>query len=432
MYYNLVMLTSPLLAITLYYLNQSFYEEKRCERKIELLSYMIYSIFVAATTLAIPKQTVYLSLNIGAILCLSYIYKMFWWKRIIYSLVPYFLNASLELLQMGLVTLWIEGKLVDPEVYFIVGLISYRVVLVAISILIAKYHKHLSKNHKISQKYYIFTIINLLGTFLLFQLGASYEVEGYPYWILSSIILLATNVGVFLMYEQIHNMYAQRIRQTVLETQIEAYKNQNQITDIANRKIQSIKHDMKNHLLALDVLAKEKKTKEIDFYIQRILKEMPEPRELALSGNYSVDSILNHKLAEVTEDVVLDVDLQIPKTMAIMEYDMTVILGNLLDNARDALFMQKDGEKVLKLKMKIAKENLLLFIDNTYNGEVRIQDGRIATTNPEKNEESRSFGWGIQNVETVLKKYNGSMKIDYDSQVFRVMILIPLNESNYI
>ena len=100
-------------------------------------------------------------------------------------------------------------------------------------------------------------------------------------------------------------------------------------------------------------------------------------------------------------------------------FDLTIILGNLLDNAIYAA-SRVETDPYVDVKVKYDKGRLLLQVYNPFEGEIIEEEGKLLTTKEDK----ERHGIGLINIEKVLKKYDGTMDIDYEDNVFSVTILM--------
>lgn len=62
-------------------------------------------------------------------------------------------------------------------------------------------------------------------------------------------------------------------------------------------------------------------------------------------------------------------DLSIPMEMPFRGADISLIMGNLLENAVEGAG-RAEGRKYIRLKMKYDKNNLLITIENSYRGKL--------------------------------------------------------------
>ena len=68
--------------------------------------------------------------------------------------------------------------------------------------------------------------------------------------------------------------------------------------------------------------------------------------------------------------------------------------------------------------MKYIKGRLIITIDNSYNGILNKKEGEFFTTNIDK----ENHGIGLQNVKSVLEKYNGNIDFEYDNYNFHTIV----------
>jgi sensor histidine kinase regulating citrate/malate metabolism len=143
-------------------------------------------------------------------------------------------------------------------------------------------------------------------------------------------------------------------------------------------------------------------------------------RQYAYTENIDIDSILNFKIqAAEQQNIKIALDLSIPEKMCIPSFDVAIILGNLLDNAIEAV-AELEKEREIKTKLNYDKGRLIILVENPYQGE-RIKEGnRYLTTNKEPSK----HGLGLKNVKSVLQKYDGTMDITQQKEVFSVSLLL--------
>ena len=109
-------------------------------------------------------------------------------------------------------------------------------------------------------------------------------------------------------------------------------------------------------------------------------------------------------------------------TIGIEDEDIVVILWNLLSNAIEAC-EKYSGKKVIKLKFIKERDDIIISVKNTYNGELEIRDGEIQTS---KLYDSDEHGIGIKNIIAVIEKYQGSYAIQNDKEEFYFSIMLPV------
>lgn len=91
--------------------------------------------------------------------------------------------------------------------------------------------------------------------------------------------------------------------------------------------------------------------------------------------------------------------------------DITTILGNLLDNAIEACVIYGENSQI---QVKVLLGNTLFFAIRNTCKPVKIIGEYIPTTKPN----AQLHGFGLENVKTLLRKYNGEYAMEYDEGWF--------------
>ena len=107
--------------------------------------------------------------------------------------------------------------------------------------------------------------------------------------------------------------------------------------------------------------------------------------------------------------------------------DMSVLLGNVLDNAIEAN-NNTVAEKYVKIYMAYDKNTLIIAVINSYDGTLlRDKTGKILTRKSDQN----AHGFGLVSVERIVRKYHGSMVIEETSEEFKIKLILVDDENNY-
>ena len=96
---------------------------------------------------------------------------------------------------------------------------------------------------------------------------------------------------------------------------------------------------------------------------------------------------------------------------------MTVVLGNLLDNAIRAV--KETDRKKLQITMRYNKGRLILQIENAYKNIIKSK-GKLQTTKKEK----QGHGIGLESVREVVERYDGIIQIDCKDNMFVVTAIL--------
>ncbi len=302
-----------------------------------------------------------------------------------------------------------------------IAIIISRLIAFITAYLVSRYTISRKNSFPIPKTYYIGLLMVMLGSLYLYINSLDQQYLSLLDVSISSAALIIINITIVLVDEKIYHALLTLAEKKLLKQQNSAYEQQAEIIGQSTKTINAIKHDMKNHLLLLEQM--QANNKDLSPYIQQVITSMDIDSYLVQSHNFIIDSIVNFKLLPLKkQEIPISIDITIPTELNIAAYDLTVIIGNLLDNAITAL--EKATDKRLDLIITLDKANLLILVDNSYDGQL-LKDGKYfkTTKKPKQN-----HGLGLANIEKSLAKYNGEMIIDYTKTIFSVSVIIPVKQ----
>lgn len=194
----------------------------------------------------------------------------------------------------------------------------------------------------------------------------------------------------------------------------------------SERQLCALRHDMKNHLAILRAYAALGQMEKLEQYLARLGQPLTRSG-FVHTGNLEIDSILNYKLDQAERaGARLELDVRLPEGFSADMFDLTIILGNLLDNALEGL--KKSRAKELFLYLTVDRGVLSLKIVNSYDGVVLRPD----TSNDSvyrSRKQGKGHGLGLPSVRRMVDKYHGELHIDSAERMFSVEAVLYLNGS---
>lgn len=236
--------------------------------------------------------------------------------------------------------------------------------------------------------------------------------------ILALCILIVTDIAIFYIYEKLLDDYVKIKEEKMHRLQLAMYQNQLNLMQNANDSYRSMRHNMKQHLSMLTAyLQNNEKDKALD-YLSQINGSISGDKYID-TGNKDVDCIFNYIIGEVIENGgSVMTDIKVPEEMPVDNFDLNVILSNLLLNACEAV--RKCDKKEIYAAMRYDRGVLKISIQNTYNGVLKQKGDELLSTKQEK----EGHGIGSQSVRETVEKYGGMMKINHTEDKFKVDILL--------
>lgn len=237
-----------------------------------------------------------------------------------------------------------------------------------------------------------------------------------------SIGLVFINYFVFMICD--HVLYNQSIeKQTrLLQQQISYYENQYQLAETAQKDTLRFRHDFKNILIGVQAELEAGKVAKGQDTIKMLLDNFNFSKGIVNSGNLSLDSILNYKQQRAAqENIPFYFDLRLPADIILDSTVISVIMGNILDNAIEACKRLKDRTPYVKIQIHYQNESLFIHIENPYSGSIRTDfTGRIHSVKTDH----KKHGIGLESVQDMVEKNYGLMNISYKEGIFLTEIAL--------
>ncbi len=411
--------TNTIFTFSIYKLFHTFFNEDIYDRKIEKFSYLLYFILSSALIFITKIPLILLIFTISSLFIISLNYKSSLQKKIIISSLIYAILFVIEIV-VSVSIGFIEISAVDNSTFnSVIGLILIRTTTMIIVFLLNRCKSSTRKDYSIPKIYYLAFIVILFGTLYLFITSLENDRLTIHNVIVSGTILIMVNVTMIIIDEKIYDLMITTNEKNIFKQQNIAYENQAELINQSNESLKTFRHDMKNHFIMLNEMYKNNKQDEIETYIGKILVEI-DVKGFSQSNNFVIDSIINFKLRKLQDtNTKINIDVNVPQTINILAYDITVILGNLLDNAITAVL--KSENKKLDLRISCSMGNLIILIDNFFDGNLIIENGKFKTTKSF----TANHGIGLTSIEKSLENYGGEMRTEYTKDMFSVAVIIP-------
>ena len=256
---------------------------------------------------------------------------------------------------------------------------------------------------------------------MIFQMGYSAKAT-----VAILVILMGLNIGFLWLFDKMTEYYQMQSEKEVLVEQLRAYKQHIKLISENQQKIKELRHDIKNHFSYLSAFLKNADVEGASAYLQKISGYISNPMVFVDSGNQTLDSFLNYKIGEISRLLVnISLDIRLPQQIPYGDFDLCMVLGNLLDNSYEALYHQTVGEtKRFSLKMHYERGMLYIKITNTYSGSLRkvIKDKEQIYLTTKR--DTSQHGNGLSHVKKMVQRYGGEVKINDSNHLYCVELLL--------
>ncbi len=400
-----------------------FFEKETCKNhKIEWFCYVCFMIINSALFIFCRYSWVRGLLSTLIVFLITFCYRGSMKKRIFATIAITTVMTMTETLLFILVKEPINFMLTYDNDFNIIISIASRLLNYIMILVIEKFH-NLKKGIEVPKLYWLTVTFVLFSSMSLIfvALFGHMDTTLFP---LFSLLLLCIDFFVFFLYDRMLIMQEKEEINMITDMENHSYRKQLEIMSDSISSTRALRHDIKNHIIAVEGLLNQNRIDEALTYIHNTSKLYNLSAQTIKTGNIELDSLLNYKLSQAEHlHIPVDIQVEVPENNVIEPFDLAVVLGNLFDNAIEALSKLSEEKRYLKLSIRYHKGCLLICSSNPYQGEIVKRNGEIATSKPD----STLHGIGLHSIETTIRKYNGEIEILTENAIFMIQILIYTN-----
>lgn len=192
--------------------------------------------------------------------------------------------------------------------------------------------------------------------------------------------------------------------------------------EIMYRKMRGWRHDYHNHIQALKAYMSLSQYEQATAYLDGLEKDLTMVDTVLKTGNVMVDAILNSKLSLIQEKkIAVDATALVPEDIAVSGIDLSVIIGNLLNNAMEACMeLPREQDRFIRIYIDIIKKQLYISVTNSMKGKAGKSGGRFLSR------KTGSHGFGLYRIDSIVARYGGFLNRQTEEGVFATEIMLPL------
>lgn len=192
-----------------------------------------------------------------------------------------------------------------------------------------------------------------------------------------------------------------------------------------NQTLREQRHDFKNHLQVVYSLTEMGAYSDVQEYVERIYEDVQSVSRQLRTAVPAVNALLAAKEADCREQgVAFEAAIQSAwEDMPVSGWELCRIIGNLVDNAIDAL--REKPTKVGRIQVCIS-ENIpcfLLSVEN--NGPAIPPEAQERIFEPGFTTKSEGHGSGLSIVRALVEDYGGQIRLESDPERTRFSLSFP-------
>lgn len=316
------------------------------------------------------------------------------------------------------------GELVSSiDLITIVGLGSGLIIFIFLLILHyfrQKYENLFEKNRYILLLICLISnIITIIMENILFSINdRNYEINAILCILGISFLAVA---GVFIIFKQnIDNIENTNLK--LLSKQISTVKDTLSTFQENDKKISTIKHDIKGYLAIINNYLNNDEYDKAKKELNEMIDDINNISIIPHTGYTAIDCIIAIKM-NICQKNNIKFTNSINKAIlsSYDEVDVAIMLNNALDNAIENI---NTSDPYIDLSISKDNERLKICIINSINNDVMNNNPRLLTHKNDK----ENHGYGLESIRIITKKYDGNVYVNSNENEFTIIIILPFEK----
>ncbi len=263
-------------------------------------------------------------------------------------------------------------------------------------------------------------VVPVGSIFILLALFSENSDLSQPANLWAVVAVLTINIFTYYLYDKARESLEGKLREEILAQQCEYYVRQYNASQEWWRELRHFRHDMKQHYLLEKAYLEAEDYASLRKYCDDNLDFADRKSTVSNTGNLYFDSIINYKAdAAGLQGITLVADLRLPADIEVQPEDLSICLGNLLDNAIEAV-RELPEEKRIHLRIFADECNLYIEVKNKYLGQAKKWNGKYLSGKGD----AAHHGYGLEIVQRIVSKYEGDLQIRDEEQEFEVEVVL--------
>jgi sensor histidine kinase YesM len=311
----------------------------------------------------------------------------------------------------------------EAEPYFRFGG-SLLAMLYVVFVLVAR-----QKNVVLVSPLFLFVVMLVAGLSLFDACSSFIGIQSPPGAFFMVSLFLATIVIALLVWEYLNDVLNALEKNARLEADISAinrslHLQRKHFQDFTTsvEETRRMRHDLRHQLVAIKGFISEHRDEEALEYIDNLSESIPSISKMLVCDNAAINSLAVHYIAQAEEAGILcDIKMVVPFVLGrVSDGDLSIIIGNLFENASEACMHVEPEKRFIKIRSNVAANRFTFVIDNSFDGDLNVSGTEFHSR------KRKGLGVGIASVRSVVKKYEGTMKYEAESGVFKTSLYVKI------
>lgn len=189
-----------------------------------------------------------------------------------------------------------------------------------------------------------------------------------------------------------------------------------------------LRHDMRHHLSIIGTLNAEERYEELTQYLKQYTQVYESFENEKLSDDSRLNTILKYYLERCRQkNIRVNTCVQLRDPLTLDFTDMTVLLGNCLENAINACLLIPVEQRYIQIKIVQVRRMLLIYVENSCDStKSASSQSQSPDTEPKEPVLGKKRGYGLGSIRRIAVKYDGSAEFSQENHRFCTRIVLNL------
>lgn len=243
--------------------------------------------------------------------------------------------------------------------------------------------------------------------------------QSNPYYLILPVSLfvccIVLIVAIVTTHEKSQQKYEIDLTRTIISSERDHYQKMNEVYE----RLRILRHDVKYHMNAVMKMIDAGDTSGAYEYMGNAERQFSEYDVKAFCANAVINALIDGYAERCAELCIrFDVNVNIPEALGISDYDLCIILGNLLENAIEAC-EKLEHNRMITFHTKETRAQLMFMIKNRFDGTIYHDDGTLLSTKV-------NGGLGLRSAKDVIERHKGDLTVEWNKDMFTVYVSVRL------
>lgn len=275
----------------------------------------------------------------------------------------------------------------------------------------------------------LIVFFNIIIVYLSFIIYKSMENNGFQYYHILFLLMLSTIIISWTIFILTKKIIIQQQEESLLNLKLREYENQKlyvQNMEDMLLNIRAQRHDLNNYISTLYGMIHLGQFDAAKKYMINLEQNLSNINQIIDANHPVITALLSVKYHKsLREKIKMNVQVDFPESLNINYLDLSIILGNILDNAIEACMNKNIVDPTINMEMHVKKNYLIIKMLNSKDPEI-VFNGATITRGFTTKTDKEGHGFGLSNIKRIVEENCGILKLQDQKNFFSTYIAIPL------